>query len=66
MAKIMILLKDTERDALVILARNEFRDPRTQARLVIVRELERAGLIQPENTSGGINKKEVTNVQSTK
>ena len=45
MARIIVPLKITERDALVQLAERERRDPRDQAALIVVRELERAGLL---------------------
>ena len=41
-------LNDSERVALFKLARHERRDPRDQAALIIRRELERLGLIEPE------------------
>ena len=45
MARITLSLKANERDALCLLAKREFRDPRAQAALIIRRELERAGLV---------------------
>jgi hypothetical protein len=41
-------LTECERSALSRLARHERRDPRDQAALIIRRELERLGLIEPE------------------
>ena len=68
MAKIVILLQDNERDALVTLAEREFRDPRIQARLIIMRELERAGLLQINRlpiVSNDKSNQEVANVGSS-
>ena len=45
MAQITIILKSTEKDALQILAEQEFRDTRAQAALIIRQELERRGLL---------------------
>lgn len=45
MVRVSVVLSSVERDALVALAKREFRDPRAQAALIIVRELERAGLL---------------------
>ncbi len=49
MARIYIPLKISERDALWELAEREHRDPRDQAALILVRELERLGYLKPEN-----------------
>jgi len=46
MARIMISLHGDERDALLILAQRERRDPREQAALCIRHELERRGLLK--------------------
>jgi hypothetical protein len=45
MTHVTVTLKIKEREALVELARRERRDPRDQAALIVVRELERAGLL---------------------
>jgi hypothetical protein len=45
MARVTVTLKSSERDALVELAERERRDPRSQAAVIIARELERAGLL---------------------
>lgn len=45
MARIVIHLKDHEEKALVDLAQREFRDPRSQAALIVLNELKRRGLI---------------------
>lgn len=47
MARLMITLEETERDALRLLAKEERRDPREQAALLIRHELERRGLEKP-------------------
>jgi hypothetical protein len=41
-------LSDDEYSGLVVLSRNELRNPPAQARLMIRQELERRGLIQPQ------------------
>lgn len=46
--RIMIPLDAEERFALVELAKQERRDPRNQAAVMIRRELERQGLLPPE------------------
>jgi hypothetical protein len=45
MARVTVTLKISERDALVILAEQERRDPRAQTALLIRGELERRGLL---------------------
>jgi hypothetical protein len=45
MAEIKVNLKPSERAALRQLAERERRDPRDQAALIVVKELERAGLL---------------------
>ncbi len=47
MSRVTVTLKSAERDALCKLAENERRDPRAQAAVIIVRELERRGLLPP-------------------
>lgn len=44
-AKVMIKLAKDESDALLSLAKQERRDPRAQAAVIIRRELERLGLL---------------------
>ncbi len=51
MARITIRLENTERDALIELSQRERRDPRDQAALIVRRELEREGLLQPVNVT---------------
>ena len=48
MSRIVIILAEQERKALVELARHEMRYPRDQVRLILRQELERRGLIEPE------------------
>jgi hypothetical protein len=45
MAQIRVSLKPSERAALRQLASRERRDPRDQAAIIVVRELQRAGLL---------------------
>ena len=45
MARVTITLQNSEREALVLLAQGERRDPRAQAALLIHRELEHIGLL---------------------
>lgn len=45
MARLTLILAVSERDALFRLARQEVREPRAQAALIIRKELERLGLI---------------------
>jgi hypothetical protein len=53
MAQVTVKLKNEEKDALQQLAERERRDPRDQAALIVVRELERAGLLATKaNTAG--------------
>jgi hypothetical protein len=51
MKRLTITLMQDERTALWELAQRERREPRDQAALIIRRELEREGLLQPVNTS---------------
>ena len=48
LSRITVLLSDNELDALVILARNERRDARSQASIIIRKELLRLKLLDPE------------------
>lgn len=48
MARVILYLKETERDALFNLAESQYRDPRAQAALIIRGELERLGLLARE------------------
>jgi hypothetical protein len=47
MPRIFISLNVPERDALIKLAEQEFRDPRAQAAMIIRQELERRGFLEP-------------------
>jgi hypothetical protein len=47
---ITVPLKADEKDALRKLAERERRDPRQQAALIVVRELERAGVLPAKST----------------
>lgn len=49
MARIIVTLKQHERDALFAVAERELRDPRAQAALMIRVELERLGLLSKKN-----------------
>jgi hypothetical protein len=49
LSRITVLLSDIELDALVILARNERRDARSQASIIIRKELLRLKLLDPES-----------------
>lgn len=53
MSRVVVSLKTAERDALVELAQRERRDPREQAALIVVRELERAGLLGTVKADSG-------------
>ena len=44
--RVTITLQEEEKDALLVLAEQEKRDPRRQAALIIRQELERRGLLQ--------------------
>ena len=55
MVAFQIRLDEVSFKALQILAGEEYRDPRTQAALIIRRELERLGLLAVENTYGQQN-----------
>ena len=46
MARVTITLSEEARDALVVLAQREERDPRRQAALIIRRQLEDCGLLE--------------------
>jgi hypothetical protein len=45
MMRLAVTLEQEERDALLVLAQQERRDPRDQAAMLIRRELERMGLL---------------------
>jgi hypothetical protein len=47
MTRITITLSEEEKTALQVLSANEFRDPHSQAALIIRKELELSGLIKP-------------------
>ena len=51
MTRIMISVTEEEKNALCILAKNEFRDPRDQAALILRKELEGLGLIGSKSLS---------------
>ena len=51
MARIMITVNEEEKNALCILAKKQFRDPRDQAALIIRQELVRRGLLTLERES---------------
>jgi len=56
MPSILIYLSAQEKLALLKLAKQELRDPRKQAYIILIRELQRRGLLEdrPENrVSGG-------------
>ena len=55
MPMLKVVLKDSEQDALLILAEREFRDPRAQAALIIRCELELRGYLPTigDHTKGG-------------
>jgi hypothetical protein len=48
MARIMIVLLESDKKALFTLAEREFREPRDQAALIIHKYLERRGLLHAE------------------
>lgn len=48
MKKITIFLKDSESDALDKLCGFELREPRHQAKLIVLKELERKGLLKAQ------------------
>ena len=48
MRRITVTLQQDEREALVKLAQRERRDPRAQAAVILRRELERRGLLPPD------------------
>ncbi len=52
MAKVIIYLREHELTALNDLAQREYRAPKAQAALIIRKELERLGLIPPEQEVG--------------
>lgn len=47
MARVTLTLSEQEQQALIALAHIEERDPRRQAALIVRRELEQRGLLQP-------------------
>ncbi len=51
MSRIPVLLDEETAAGLVVLARQEYRDPRAQAALIIRRELERRGLLRSRKGS---------------
>lgn len=52
MKKISIFLKDSEFDALDKLCGLELREPRHQAKLIVLKELERKGLLKEQLIKG--------------
>ncbi len=48
MTRVIVPLRASERNALRVLAKQEFRDPQAQAALIIRRELQRLGLLPPD------------------
>jgi hypothetical protein len=54
MAKVIIYLRDNERNALHELAQQEYRAPNAQAALIIRQELQRRGMIPAEVITAGI------------
>lgn len=54
MIRVSVPLTVEERDALIALAKQERRDPRYQAAIVICQALERAGYLQPAVTTQGV------------
>jgi hypothetical protein len=51
MNRIAILLDEQTAAGLATLAKQEYRDPRSQAALIIREELERRGLLQPRQST---------------
>lgn len=51
MARIVIYLTASEKDALIKLALQQLRDPRDQVRLLVQRELERCGLLEKNQSA---------------
>jgi len=49
MKRTTVMLHTEEHEALLLLAEQERRDPRSQAAVLIRRELERSGLLSPAN-----------------
>ncbi len=69
MSRIPILLDEETAAGLVALARQEYRDPRAQAALIIRQELERRGLLQSDQASiftTGLPKKDPSEEQGEK
>ena len=50
MKRTTVMLRTEEHEALLTLAERERRDPRSQAAVLIRRELERCGLLSPADT----------------
>jgi hypothetical protein len=64
MAEIKVTLRPSEKRALIELAKTERRDPRQQAALIVVKELERAGMLPVggRNTGAATNSSYWANV----
>lgn len=60
MAKVIIYLREQELTALNDLAQREYRAPKAQAALIIRQELERLGLIPPEQETSSAQASEGT------
>ena len=52
MARVVIYLRDTEVNALQLLAQQEYRAPKAQAALIIRKELERLGMVCADTNEG--------------
>lgn len=60
MSRITLTLQEDERNALLALSRKEFRDPRSQASLIIRQELQKQGFLPLDdcNQNDGSNSNE--------
>lgn len=59
MPQVTIILKPSEKDALILLADQERRRLQDQAALIVISELQRRGLIEPLETTEHSNKREI-------
>ncbi len=59
MPQVTIILKPSEKDALILLADQERRRLQDQAALIVISELQRRGLIEPLETTEHSNKGEI-------
>ena len=64
MARVILYLREQELSALQILAQREYRAPKAQAALIIRKELERLGMVTPQENEAA--EQELPTIDSVK